>query len=127
MTEATNGYNDLVKGLISEIDHQDDQLASLRGSYMEECRGPRAAIKEIKGRAREEGINPVAFNELLAQHRNARAEQKRLAAMETDDRDAFDILEQALGEFVDTELGRAAVDRAKPKPSGDEVLDSLGQ
>jgi hypothetical protein len=128
MNESTNGYSsDLVKGLISEIDAQDDELASLRGSYMEDCKGPRAAIKEIKGRAREEGINPVAFNELLAQHRNARAEQKRLAAMETDDRDAFDILEQALGEFVDTPLGEAAMNRAKPKPSGDEVLDSLGQ
>ena len=65
MNKSTNGYSsDLVKGLISEIDAQDDELASLRGSYMEDCKGPRAAIKEIKGRAREEGINPVAFNEL---------------------------------------------------------------
>ena len=53
---------------------------------MEDCKGPRSAIKEIKGRAREEGINLVAFNELLAQHRTARAEQKRLAQMEPDDR-----------------------------------------
>jgi hypothetical protein len=127
MPETTNGYSsDLVKGLFAEIDRQDDELASLRGSYMEECRGPRAQIKEIKGRAREEGINPVAFNELLAQHRTARAEQKRLAKMDPEDADAFNLLEQALGEFVDTPLGEAALNKARPKPSGDEVLDSLG-
>ena len=127
MTETTNGYSsDLVKGLFAEIDRQDDELASLRGSYMADCQGPRAAIKEIKGRAREEGINLVAFNELLAQHRSARAEQKRLSQLEPDDLDAFNLLEQALGEFVDTPLGEAALNRAKPKPSGDEVLDSLG-
>ena len=127
MTETTNGYSsDLVKGLFAEIDKQDDELASLRGSYMEDCKGPRSAIKEIKGRAREEGINLVAFNELLAQHRTARAEQKRLAQMEPDDVDAFNLLEQALGEFVDTPLGAAAMDKARPKQSGDQVLDSLG-
>ena len=127
MTETTNGYSsNLVKCLIVEIDTQDDELASFARAYMEDCKGPRAAIKEIKGRAREEGINPVAFNELLAQHRTARAEQKRLAAMEPDDRDAFNLLEQALGEFVDTPLGAAAMNRAKPKQSSDEVLDSLG-
>ena len=127
MTETTKGNSsDLVKGLLAEIDRQDDELASLRGSYMADCQGPRAAIKEIKGRAREEGINLVAFNELLAQHRSARAEQKRLSQLEPDDLDAFNLLEQALGEFVDTLLGEAALNRAKPKPSGDEVLDSLG-
>jgi hypothetical protein len=127
MNETTNGYSpELVKGLFSEIDRQDDELASLRGSYMEECRGPRSAIKEIRGRAREEGMNMRAFNELLAQHRTARAEQKRLAQMEPDDVDAFNLLEQALGEFIDTPLGEAALRKAKPKPSGDEVLDSLG-
>jgi hypothetical protein len=126
MNQATNGYSsDLVKGLFAEIDAQDDELASLRGSYMEECQGPRSAIKEIKARAREEGINPVAFAELLAQHRSARAEQKRLAKMEPEDVDAFNLLEQALGDFVDTPLGAAAMDKARP--SGDEVLDSFGR
>lgn len=128
MTDATsgNGYNDLVRGLISEIDRQDDELASLRGSYMEDCKGPRGQIKDIKGRAREEGINMRAFNELLSQHRTARAEQKRLASMEADDLDAFNQLEQALGDFGETALGEAALNRAKPKPSGDEVLNNLG-
>jgi hypothetical protein len=127
MNETTNGYSsDLVKGLFSEIDRQDDELASLRGSYMEDCKGPRGQIKEIKGRAREEGLNMRAFNELLAQHRSGRAEQRRLAEMEPEDLDAFNLLEQALGEFVDTPLGEAALNRVKPKPSGDEVLSSLG-
>lgn len=126
MDQPTNGFgSDLVKGLFSEIDAQDDELASLRGIYMDECRGPRGQIKEIKGRAREDGINMRAFNELLSQHRTARAEQKRLAGMEADDLDAFNLLEQALGDFVDTPLGTAAMDKAKPK-SGDEVLDNLG-
>jgi hypothetical protein len=123
---GSNGFDQLVRNLISEIDEQDAELASLQGSYMESCKGPRAQIKEIKGRAKEEGVNMPAFNELLAQHREDRAAQKRMAAMEPDDREAFDLLEQTLGELRDTPLGEAALRKAKPKPSGDEVLDTLG-
>jgi hypothetical protein len=125
MIENANGYDpNLLKGLFAEIDVQDDELASLRGSYMEECRGPHGQIKEIKGRAREEGLNMRAFNELLAQHRSARTEQRRLAEMEPEDLDAFNLMEQALGEFVDTPLGEAALKRAR---AGEETLDSLSR
>ena len=122
----TNGYTkEQLAGYLTEIDAELDELASLKGSYMESCRGPRSTIKDIKGRAKEGGINPRAFAEILHQHITDRAEQKRLAGMEPDDLDAFKLMEEALGDFGSTELGSAALDRAKPK-AGDEVLDSLG-
>ena len=46
---------------LSEIDRYDDELASLRGSYMEECKAPRERIKEIIVAAKDAGVNAVAF------------------------------------------------------------------
>jgi uncharacterized protein (UPF0335 family) len=112
-----------LQGYLSEIDRQDDELDSLRGQYMSDCKGPRAAIKDIMASAREAGINMKAFRELLAEHRSQRRHEKRLAALEPEDLDSYDQMEQALGEFRTTPLGGAALERAKQR---ENTLDTLG-
>jgi hypothetical protein len=110
---------------LTAIDKLDDELMSLKGEYMANCRGPRQRIKDILAQARESDINMVAFRELLHAHRDDRKRQARIEALEADDRDAYEILEEALGEFGDTELGQAALSRAKPRQDGDQTLDTL--
>jgi len=65
--------------------------------------------------AKEAGVNTVAFRATVAKHRAARKLQARLENLEADDRYAFDMIQEALGEFGDTPLGAAALDRARPR------------
>ena len=118
----TNGYDgDALNGFLAEIALVDDELATLKGEYMAACKGPRSKIKDILATAKEADINMRAFREVLAKHRDARAQERRIADLEADDASAYELMLQALGEFGDTPLGKAALDRAK----GNETLDTL--
>jgi hypothetical protein len=122
---STNGYDrEVIAALVARIDKLDDELLTLRGEYMAACKGPRSRIKDVMAEAREAEVNMTAFRELLHSHRDDRKRQARIDALEADDRDAYELLEEALGEFGDTELGRAALKRAKPK-GDDEALSDL--
>lgn len=118
----TNGYDaDALNGFLAEIALVDDELATMKGEYMAACKGPRSKIKDILATAKESGINLKAFRQVLAKHRDARAQERRIADLEDDDASAYELMLQALGEFGDTPLGKAALDRAK----GDTTLDTL--
>ena len=91
------------------------ELATLKGEYMQRCQGPRGRIKSVMAAAKEAGVNTVAFRATVAKHRAARKLQARLENLEADDRYAFDMIQEALGEFGDTPLGAAALDRARPR------------
>jgi hypothetical protein len=118
--------NDHLQRYLEVIDGADDELASLRGSYMSQCKGPRATIKEIKGEAREAGVNMKAFGAVLKDHREERARQKRVAALEAEDADSYEAMREQLGEFASTPLGEAALGRKKrTRGSKEGSLDSL--
>jgi hypothetical protein len=126
MLGASNGFSpDQLNTYLAPIDKADEELASLRGEYMADCKGPRASIKNAKKMAKHAGINPAAFNELIETRRAARAKERRLSALEFSDLDDYNAMVEALGEFVDTPLGEAAL--AKAKPRGEEVLDSFNE
>lgn len=120
-----NGYGEQIQSFLDQIGKLDDELLSLRGEYMAACKGPRGRIKDVLAQVREADINGPAFRELLTQHRDERRRQARVEALEADDRDAYDTLLDALGEFGDTPLGKAALDRAKPRQEGSDALDQL--
>lgn len=123
--DATDNAN--ISGYLQSIDDADDELASLRGSYMASCRAPRAKIKEVKDSAREAGVNMVAFGVALKGHRAERLQQRRVAELEGDDASAYQEMEEALGAFADTPLGSAALEGARPRSRRrrDAALDSL--
>ena len=119
----TNGYKgEALNGYLQQVAEVDDELASMKGDYMQACKGPRQRIKEILATAKESGINMVAFRQVLEKHRDARKQEHRIADLEADDASAYELMLQALGEFGNTELGKAALDRAK----GDSTLGTLG-
>jgi hypothetical protein len=119
----TNGYDaNALNGFLAQIAEVDDELMSLKGEYMAACKAPRQKIKSILAEVREGGVNLTAFREILTRHRDARRAERRIADLEADDLDAYSMMEQALGEFGNTPLGQAALDRAK---QGNETLDTL--
>lgn len=124
-TNQSNRFDgDELARYFDRIDECDDELESLRGEYMNSCKGPRASIKTVKETAREAGINMTAFGELLTLHREARAAEKRKGALEVEDIDDLEAMQAALGPFADTELGAAAMAKAKRKQA-ESALDGL--
>jgi hypothetical protein len=122
--------NTSISNFLHAIDAADDELLSLRGSYMSQCKGPRATIAEIKGSARESGVNMKAFAVILKGHRADRQQAKRIAELEAEDADAYAEMEEALGAFADTPLGSAALEGARPKRGRrrkEDALDGLTQ
>jgi hypothetical protein len=122
--------NTSINGYLEAIDRADDELASLQGSYMSQCKGPRGVIREVKDSAREAGVDMPAFNVLLKGHRADRKHAKRVAELEGDSITAYEEMAEALGEFASTPLGGAALEGAKPKRGGgrrrrEDSLDSL--
>jgi len=118
----TNGYDAEELGrYLHSIDSADDELDSLRGAHMAACKGPRGRIKDTLAAVREAEISMAAFRTVLAEHRDKRKQAKRVAALEADDANAYDLMREALGDFGDTPLGQAALDRAR----GDGTLASL--
>jgi hypothetical protein len=116
MTDAGNGGPlSGLKGYLEEIDRVDDELDSLRGSYMEECKGPRERIKEILTSAKEAGCNMVAFRVLLKEHRDMRQHEKRVAQLDIVDKSEYETMIAKLGDYGATPLGSAALKRAKEK------------
>ena len=102
--------NKSIDRFLESIDELDDDLATLRGEYMNKCRKPRESIKEVIGEVKEAGHNMKAFRVLLKKHRADRAHEVRVAAMEPEDAED---LQRMLGGFADTPLGSAAVERQR--------------
>jgi hypothetical protein len=122
----SNGYDgDELQRYLDAIAREDDELDRLKGEHMSACKGPRGRIKDTKKAAREAGINMTAFNTVLAKYRDDRAQERRVAELEPDDADAYELMREALGEFGETELGQAALRKAKPRQDGDDALSSL--
>ena len=123
----TNSHNrDALQRYLGAIDGEDDELATLKDEYIERCKGPRERIRDVVKAAEENGVNVVAFRALLKKHRSDRRQERRVAELEPDDALSYEMMVGALGDFGSTELGQAALNRAKPRQDGDETLNTFG-
>jgi len=117
MADGNGGPLAGLKGYLTELDIQFDELDTMRANYMNECKGPRGQIKEIMASAKEAGLNMKSFRQIVSKHQADRRHDKRLAALDLADLSDYKSMEEALGDFIDTPLGQAAKQR--------EVEDAL--
>jgi hypothetical protein len=111
---VTNGYDsEKLQGYLVEIDAADDALLELKTRYMERCKGPRGDIADVFDAAKDAGIPQTAFRAVVKNRRLQRKMTKNTDKLEADDRDSYDRICEALGDFVDLPLGQAAADRAR--------------
>ena len=126
--DGTNGYDGTaLQGYLDRISAQDDELLSLKGSYMRDCKAPRAAIKDIMGEVREAGHSMVAFRTVLAKHRSERRIERKIANLEGDDAETFELMLESLGGLADTPLGAAALDKKRRRGRREANLDDLAR
>ena len=123
MREGTNGFDpDQLNKFLGEIDTADDRLLELKSQHMLACKTPRAKIRETMKAAKEAGLNMAAFRTVVAEHRSQRKIEEKIAALEADDAQDFELMREALGDYGSTPLGEAALRKAKPQG---EQLDTL--
>jgi GapR-like, DNA-binding domain len=121
---GTNGFDrDLTERLLRDIDAADAQLASLKGEYMANCKGPRGDIAEVFKEAKDKGLPVRAFRAIVKNRRLDRQMSSNVDRLENDDQASYDALVVGLGDFCDLPLGQAALRRARP--AAEESLNSL--
>lgn len=110
-----DGHNSKIADYFAEIDLFDDEIDRLRGTYLERCKGPREAIREILQSVKDADLNVIAFKILLREHRELRRHEKRVAELDLVDKSDYESMAAALGDFGATPLGDAALKKAKKK------------
>jgi hypothetical protein len=119
------GDRDQTERLLREIDEADQQLASLKGEYMAQCKEPRGDIADVFKRAKDSGLPMRPFRALVKNRRLDRRMQANVERLEEDDQAKYDAIVAGLGpDFCDLPLGQAALRRARA-PQGEAALDSL--
>jgi hypothetical protein len=113
---STNGFDPaLVKQFVGDIIRHKDDLLSLKGEYMQRAKGVHELIKETKDRAKEAGIPRKELNTLLKKI-DLEAKLNGLTEdLDDDEQVNFDALQIAFGDFADTPLAAAAMDRAEKR------------
>lgn len=123
LPQGSNGFDgEVLDKYLSRIDDADDELVALKTEHMRSCKVPRGRIRSVMVEAKEAGLNMAAFKAVVTKHRAERKVDQTIAELEADDRQDFEAMKVALGDYADTPLGKAALDKAQKKADG---LDSL--
>jgi uncharacterized protein (UPF0335 family) len=109
---------------LKAIDKAYDRLIKLKIEHMEACKGPRGHIRGIMKEARESGVNMAALRTVIAKRRAERKLEQRIAELEADDAADYEAMLEALGEFGDTDLGKAALRKAAAAAAFVDILHS---
>ena len=121
---GNNGTNPtLTRRLLEEIDDCDNRLASLKGEYMQACKGPRGDIVDCFKQAKDGGLNMRAFRAVVKNRRLDKKMAANVERLEPDDQAEYEATVAGLGDFCDLPLGQAALRRARPVDEA--ALDSL--
>jgi len=109
--------DDVVRDFTHAIEKDMDRLATLKGEYMNDCRQIRDSIARTLVEAKDAGIPKREFRLVI----RTRALENKLDAireeLEPDERESYDAIRTALGDYSDTPLGQAALDKAPDRPA----------
>lgn len=104
-----------VKAAVAAIEHGLADLASERGRYMNLCK----KIRETMASDYEDAANKGVAKKLLKKIVKERELERKIAGLtldlEPDEASELDMLKDKLGEFANTALGSAALQRAEAR------------
>jgi len=109
--------DDVVRNFTHQIEQDMDRLATLKGEYMNDCRQIREAIARTLVEAKDAGIPKREFKLVI---RTRQLENKLEAIgteLEPDERESYDAIRTALGDYADLPLGQAALAKAPDRPA----------
>src|SRR5688572_6062971 len=105
-------------GYLQRIENLHAQLESERGKYMAACKPIRDDIADIYTEAKDKGVAKKALAGLV-KYRELKRKQEAIGdGLDIADQSDYESLVAALGDFGDTELGKAVLETAKAKAAG---------
>lgn len=118
MAEASTpkaGHNSLAekgKAFVERVETLNKDLATEQSNYMTACKGIRGDIKVVLSEAKDEGIPAKVIRAAVKARTLERKAREARDALDMADQDTLDNIRHALGDFADTDLGQAAIDKA---------------
>jgi hypothetical protein len=103
---------------LKRVEDFNEQLESLRGSYMQSCKAVRDQVKEVYVEAKENGVAPRPLKGLVKHRQLTRKQEKIVASMRDDDDVAV------FQQLIDT-LGPLGAAAARRRGFGDLVKDTI--
>lgn len=109
-TKKPNGFDpDQVKSFVADIEAEFDKLASETGAYMNRAKVIRGRIDDVYKSAKAMGVPKAPLKAVI----KARELERKLKNIpddfeDIDERDKYQLIRDALGDFASTPLGEAA-------------------
>lgn len=113
-----NGFDPgKLKSYMERIDRLNEEIASSKAANAKRCRELKDDIEDVLDEAKSNGIPKKEMKAHLKRQDYLRKADAAREKLEPDEQDTLDQIEHALGKFIDTPLGQAAVSGA-PAPKG---------
>lgn len=111
MSEAQANSPDatLLREMLASFWRVEDEKNSLRQKHREAIGSLSEQQAQAKARAKDAGHPLAVFNILVAEEKARRAATNREARLDEDEQDHLSMVRDALGDFADSPLGRAAL------------------
>lgn len=117
MAMLPNSLEGKASPFLARVENLHQDLESERGSYMARAKAIREDIKLVYGEAKEAGV-PAKSLRGVVKYRALEKKQRAIGdGLDIDEQSTYEMLVEALGDFSTTELGSAAVSKAKPRKS----------
>jgi hypothetical protein len=111
-----------VQTAVADIEQCHSQLDTERGIYMSKCKAIRGTIAGHLDQASDKGISKKLLKLIIKKRELERKIGGLHADLENDEISELEMLAEKLGDFANTPLGGAAMDKAK----GADTLASVG-
>lgn len=113
MTLLPNSLEGKAEPFLKRIENILKAIESRKGEYMAEVKEYREDIASIYTEAKDKGVSPKALKGLVKYRELERRQQTLGDGLDISDASDFETLVAALGDFGDSPLGKAALDKAE--------------
>lgn len=112
--DADSKNNDLAS-FVERIENVNEEYVQWQMKHAADGKRFAEDRREIIDEAKEAGVNVKALRAVVKARALERKAEEARDALEDDEQQAFDDIREALGDFADSPLGAAAVEKATPK------------
>jgi uncharacterized protein (UPF0335 family) len=106
----SNGYDgNKINEFLGRVENLEEEIASIMGTAMAECKAKRDDIKEVYSEAKDAGLPMKPLKAEAKLRKLDRDKAKVFAGLNEDDQETLEQFQTALGPLASTPLGEAAL------------------
>ena len=112
---------------VDKFDELEKEIASERGIFMSKCKAIREKQKELLDDAKSQGVAKKLVKSIVAAREHEAKAKALRDDLEDEDRKFFVDIRKALGDFADSPLGAAAVEREGDPAGGKDPIAAAAE